>query len=136
MKPLLIPTLFCSVWLSAMQQGSEVRELKLIGVIEVGQVFLDCDHVKKAGRPAEMPIGFLIAPDSAFKLALEKVKFRCPSKFGNSVFADNDFYYITVGPVEFFLGTAKKEITPATLKEKSIRVHGVTGKVFPPTIYN
>lgn len=135
MNPLLIPPLSCSVLLLAMQQPSALREVKLIGVIEVGQVVLDCDHVKIAGRPAEMPIGFVIAPDSAFKRALEKVKFRCPSEFGNAVFADNDFYYITVGPMDIFLGTAKKEMTPTTLKEKSIRVHGITGKVFPPTIY-
>ncbi len=136
MKRLLIATLSCSVLLAAMPQRAELGDVKLMGLIEVGQVVLDCDHVKRAGRSAEMPVGFAIAPDSAFKLALEKVQFRCPSEYGNSVFADNDFYYITVGPVEFFLGTAKKEMTPTTLKEKSIRVHGVTGKVFPPTIYH
>lgn len=135
MKPLLIPTLLYSVLLSAMHQSPELRKLKLIGVIEVGQVFQDCDHVKKNGHPAEMPIGFLITPDSAFKLALEKIQFRCPSKFGNSVFADNDFYYITVGSMEIFLGTAEKGATLTTLKERSIRVHGLTGKVSPPTIF-
>ena len=52
-------------------------------------------------------MGFIISPDSAFQRALEKVKFRCPSEFGNFIFADDNYYYITVGPVDSFLETAK-----------------------------
>ena len=79
---------------------------------------------------------FIITPDSAFQRALEKVKFRCPSEFGNVIFADNDYYYITVGPVDTFPETAKRDITPSTLRGSTIRVHGLTGKVFPPTTPN
>jgi hypothetical protein len=108
----------------------------LIGVIKVGEIFQDCAHVRKAGRPAETPMGFIITPDSAFQRALEKVKFRCPSEFGNFIFADDNYYYITVGPVDRFLETAKSDITSATLGASTIRVHGLTGKVFPPNNSN
>jgi hypothetical protein len=136
MRSFLIPTLFCSVLLSAQQPAQELRKSRLIGVIKVGEVFQDCAHVRKAGRLAETPMGFIITPDSAFQRAQEKVKFRCPSEFGNFIFADNDYYYITVGPVDNYLETAKWDITSATLRASTIRVHGLTGKVFPPNNSN
>src|SRR5512141_534322 len=136
MRLFLIPTLFCSVLLSAQQPAQELRKSRLIGVIKVGEVFQDCAHVRKAGRLAETPMGFIITPDSAFQRALDKVKFRCPSEFGNFIFADNDYYYITVGPVDNYLETAKWDITSATLRVSTIRVHGLTGKVFPPNNSN
>ena len=132
MKPILIFMLFFSWLLSVQHPGQEPRKSRLIGVIKVGEVFQDCAHVRKAGRLAETPMGFIISPDSAFQRALEKVKFRCPSEFGNFIFADDNYYYITVGPVDSFRETAKRDITPATLRASTIRVHGLTGKVFPP----
>ncbi len=81
-------------------------------------------------------MGFIISPDVAFQRALDKVKFRCPSEFGNLIFADDDYYYITVGPVDSFHETAKRDITPAALRASTIRVHGLTGKVFPPNSSN
>ncbi|WP_257308928.1 hypothetical protein [Geothrix fuzhouensis] len=135
MKPILIPALFCSLLFSA-QSGQDLRKSRLIGVIRVGEVFQDCAHVRRAGRLAETPMGFIISPDVAFQRALDKVKFRCPSEFGNLIFADDDYYYITVGPVDSFHETAKRDITPAALRASTIRVHGLTGKVFPPNSSN
>lgn len=132
MNPLLIPALIGSMSPSADLQPAEAPKPRLIGVVELGRVLQDCLHVTKAGRPAEVPIGFLLTPDAAFRLALEKIRFKCPSSFGNAVFADNDFYYITLGPFESVLATGKWDITPATLKAVAIQVHGLTGKVFPP----
>jgi len=128
--------LLCSWLLSTADQDPALWKPKLIGVVEVGYVFQDCAHVTIAGRPAEIPIGFLITPNSAFQLAQGKVKFRCPSEFGNHLFADNDFYYITVGPLDLFLEKTKQNITPTSLRAISIRVHGLTGRVFPPENLN
>ena len=132
MNPLLIPALICSLYPSAELQPAEAPKPRLIGVVEVGQVLQDCFHVTKAGRPAEVPIGFSVTPNAAYRLALEKVQFRCPSQYGNHLFADNDFYYITLGPFEPLLEPGGRDITPAHLKVIAIRVHGLTGKVFPP----
>jgi len=132
MNPLRIPPLLLPALLSAADQPPEGWTSPLAGLTEVGSVFRDCDHVTRRGRPADTPIGFLITPNAAFKLALDKVRFRCPSLYGNHVFADNDWYYITVGPTEVLLQMAKPSLTPAILKDAAIRVHGLTGKVIPP----
>lgn len=132
--------LFCFLTVSLLSQTQEVRPdfrtLRLVGVIEVGEVFEDCSHVRKSGRAAETPIGFMVTPDSAFKITMDKIKFRCPSPFGNTVFADNDYYYITVGPVDMFFQPVKQDITSGLLRAKTYRVHGLTGTVLPPTSFN
>jgi hypothetical protein len=129
MNQALLPMLFASWALLAQQPRPEPRTWRLSGVVEVGSVFDDCTRVRNAGRPAEPPLGFLITPDRAFQLALEKIKFRCPSKFGHVVFADDGYYYITVGPLDTFPAV----LTPAALTRSAIRVQGLTGRVLPPT---
>jgi hypothetical protein len=128
MNHALLPMLLTSWVLLAQPPSPEARKWRLNGVIEVGSVFDDCVRVQKSGHPAESPMGFLIPPDRAFRLALEKIKFRCPSKFGHVVFADDGCYYITVGPLDAFPET----LTPAVLAASTIRVQGLTGRVFPP----
>lgn len=131
LNPILILALTVPLLLTQ-QPRPDFRKLKLVGIVEVGEVVEDCAHVRKSGRMAETPIGFMISPDTAFKLAMDKIKFRCPSAFGNVLFADNDHYYITVGPVDMFFEPLKQDITPALLRGTAVRVHGLTGAVSPP----
>ena len=131
MNPFLIPILGSSLLLAA-QQAPEVKPPRLVGVIEVGTVFTDCDHVTQGGKPSPTPEGFSISPDSAFKLAHQAAKFRCPSKFGHTVYADKHFYYIRVGLVEGFLALANLDISPDTIRDSTISVHGKSGKITLP----
>jgi hypothetical protein len=133
MKTFAVAILIASTQLVAQQVAAETKRPRLVGVIEVGEVFTDCDHVTRAKQPAATPIGFTITPNDAFKLAHDQGGFRCPSKFGHTIYADHEYYYITVGLIEAFLSIAKLDITPDTLREHTFRVHGKSGKVILPT---
>ena len=132
MRPILALLLLWPLGLPGQSSPSGKALPKLIGVVEVGWVLQDCVHVGKAGHAAEVPIGFMVSPEDAFRAAREKLKLKCPNPYGNLVFADNDAYYITVGPVDTHLQSARNGLTAAMLKGFSIRVHGLTGAVSPP----
>ncbi len=133
MKTFAVVALLASIQLVAQRAPDEPARPRMVGVIEVGEVFKDCDHVTHSGQPAKTPVGFKITPNAAFKLAHDQGKFRCPSKFGHTVYADAEYYYITVGLIEAFLSIAKLDITPDTLRDQTFRVHGNSGKVLLPT---